>query len=75
MKGHVLGLLELLGAPPEPAKRIDAILATLTLEEQAALRTALGSPQWTHQALADVLSDSGHPISEASIRRYRKASK
>jgi hypothetical protein len=53
-----------------------AILLAVTPSEQAALKDALSKPsEWPHEALASVLADSGHPISEASIRRYRKGLK
>lgn len=62
-------------APKEPKSRIAAILLALKPEEQAALETALRSPEWTNEGLADVLTDQGHPVTEASVRRYRKAHK
>lgn len=58
---------------PEPRTRIAAILLKLDHEEQAALETALRDPAWTNEGLADLLTASGHPVSEASVRRYRKA--
>ena len=74
MKGLALSLIDALKTPPPPRHRIDAILAEVSGPEQQALRDALSAPEWTHQALADVLTDSGHKISEASVRRYRRAS-
>ena len=68
-------LLDALDNPPERRTRVDAILAKLTEEEQQALQEALRSPEWPHDALARVLRDQGHGISEASIRRYRRGLK
>ena len=67
-----MSLLEALKDTPEPKSRVAAILLKVTPEEQTALETALRSPEWTHEGLARVLTDSGHKISEASVRRYRR---
>lgn len=76
MKGTDLSLLDELTAPlpqPEPRSRITAILLALEGKEQAALMTALESPEWTHERLAEVLTASGHSVSASGVRRYRKA--
>jgi hypothetical protein len=52
-----------------------SILLKVTPEEQAALETALRGSEWTHEGLAELLTAQGHSISEASVRRYRRASK
>ena len=67
-----MSLLECLKEPPEPKSRMAAILLAVTPEEREALQEALRSPEWPHEALASVLTDSGHKISEASVRRHRK---
>ena len=67
-----MGLLESLEKHPPPRKKIAAILLELEEDERVAVFEALGSTEWPHQAIADVLTDSGHPVSEASVRRYRK---
>lgn len=70
-----MSLLEALQDKPEPKSRVAAILLAVTPAEQKALEEALRDPEWPHEALASVLTDSGHEISEASIRRYRKGLK
>ena len=78
MKGTDLSLLDELTAPQptaEPKSRIAAILLAVSGPEQQALNDALRSLDWTHERLAEVLTAQGHPVSEASVRRYRKAHK
>ena len=73
-----MSLLDELTAPQptaEPRTRIAAILLKVSPDEQTALFKALGDPDWTHERLAEVLTAQGHPVSEASVRRYRKAHK
>ena len=75
MKGLTLSLLDALKNTPEPKEpksKIAAILLAVSHEEQASLVAALTSPEWTHERLAEVLTDSGHPVAEASVRRYRR---
>lgn len=57
---------------PPPKNKIEGILAKVTMEEQAALRLALSKPsEWSHSALARVLTDNVSPVSEAAVRRWR----
>lgn len=73
-----MSLLDVLTAPiprTEPKSKVAAILLAVTPEERAALEKALRDPEWTHERLAEVLTDKGYPVAEASVRRYRKAHK
>ena len=73
-----MSLLDELTAPlptPEPRSAIAAILEKVPGPEQQALKDALRSPEWTNERLAEVLTASGHSVSESSVRRYRKAHK
>ena len=67
-----MSLLEALKDTPPPKRKVDAILDAVTSDERVALKEALGDSTWTHERLAEVLSEQGHPVSESSIRRYRR---
>lgn len=70
-----MSLLDELTAPvprATPKSKIAAILQKVSGPEQQALVDALTSPDWTNERLAEVLTASGHPVAEASVRRYRR---
>jgi hypothetical protein len=76
VKGTDLSLLDALTAPqtkPEPRSKIAALLEKVSGPEQQALKDALRSPEWTNERLSEVLTASGHSVSESGVRRYRKA--
>ena len=73
-----MSLIDALTAPkpgPEPKSRMAQILLAVTPEEQEVLEIALRGREWTNEGLAELLTAQGHSISEASVRRYRRASK
>lgn len=76
VKGLALSLLEALKDTPvrKSKTRMAEILLVITPAEQEVLEAALSGDVWTHQALADVLTQQGHPVSEASVRRHRRRS-
>lgn len=52
--------------------RVDEILATLDDEDKAGLLAVLADESVTVAAITRVLRRNGHPLSENSIRNYRK---
>lgn len=67
-----MNLLDALKDPPVAGRKIDAILSKATEEEREALLKALSSPEWPSDALARTLTATVSPVSESSVRRYRK---
>jgi len=72
----VTGLKELLAQPPATRQRpskIQAILESLESEERALLEDALANGHHSSEALAAILTETGHPISATTIRAYRRS--
>ena len=68
-------LLALLDAGPpavESKHSVDRILASYGERGRAGLIAALSNQAWPTSAIRRVLCDSGHKVSESSLRRYRK---
>ena len=61
------------GPPAVVSKHgVDRILASYGEQGRAGLIAALSNPAWLTSAIRRVLCDSGHKVSESSLRRYRK---
>lgn len=68
-----MSLLDALKDKPTPARRkIDTILSRVNKDEKLALEEALRSPEWSSAALASTLTAIVSPVSESSVRRYRR---
>lgn len=69
-----MSLIDTLKEAPglKPKSRVAVILLELPDAERAAVETALRDPEWPHEGLARVLTAQGYPVTEASIRRYRR---
>lgn len=65
---------QLRNEPPKPYNsfRVDEILAILDDEDKAGLLAVLADKSVTVAAITRVLRRNGHPLSENSIRNYRK---
>lgn len=49
-----------------------AIIDTLTIEEQTALKKALGNKEIKTSSLTRILKSNGHAIGENSVARHRR---
>ena len=60
--------------PPVPASKsaVDKILSCYGERGRTILISALSNPTWPTTAIRKALCDSGHKVSESSLRRYRK---
>lgn len=53
--------------------KVDAILESLEADERALLEDALANRRHTAEALAAILTETGHPVSASTIRTYRRS--
>lgn len=52
-------------------RKLDVLLGKLPLDEQKALKEALGSREWSARGISRALGTAGHPVSATAIKSYR----
>jgi len=52
--------------------KIDLILLQLDPKTRAGLEEILRNPAVSHTAIAETLTEEGYPVSESTVRRYRR---